>query len=136
MLGGHSAAAGHGNQFQQNKQITFHHLMEPVFDKLGVRLVSRNMGQGGVGTLQFSIGGKDLYGEADIMEWDSAMTEKGNTVDLWNKQAILSGERVPVILSPFHFNVMDGHFTEKFSTRIHVSHTPALATLAAARGPA
>ena len=107
VLGGHSAAAGHGNQFQQNKQITFHHLMEPVFDKLGVRLVSRNMGQGGVGTLQFSIGGKDLYGEADIMEWDSAMTEKGNTVDLWNKQAILSGERVPVILSPFHFNVMD-----------------------------
>ena len=106
VLGGHSAAAGHGNQFQQNKQITFHHLMEPVMDKLGIRLVSRNMGQGGVGTLQFSIGGKDLYGEADIMEWDSAMTEKGNTVDLWNKQAILSGERVPVILNPFHFDVV------------------------------
>jgi len=106
VLGGHSAAAGHGNQFQQNRQITFHHLMEPVFDKLGMRLVSRNMAQGGVGTLQFSLAGKDMYGEADIMEWDSAMTEKGNTVDLWNKQAILSGERVPVILNQFHFEIM------------------------------
>lgn len=106
VLGGHSAAAGHGNQFQQNKQITFHHLMEPVFDKLGVNLISRNMGQGGVGTLQFSIAGKHMYGEADIMEWDSAMTEKGNTVDLWNKQAILSGERVPVILNQFHFDIV------------------------------
>jgi len=109
VLGGHSAAAGHGNHFQQNKAITFHHLMEPVMDKLGVRLMSRNMGMGGVGTLQFSLAGKDLYGEADLMEWDSAMTEKGDTVDLWMKQAILSGERVPVILAPrgFHFNIVD-----------------------------
>ena len=49
---------------------------------------------------------QDMYGEGDIMEWDSAMTEKGNTVDLWNKQAILSGERVPIILNQFHFNIM------------------------------
>eukprot|EP00957_Ditylum_brightwellii_P056132 4255879-Ditylum_brightwellii.AAC.1 len=42
------------------------------------------------------------------MEWDSAMTERGDTVDLWMKQAILSGERVPVILAPrlFHFNIV------------------------------
>lgn len=106
VLGGHSAAAGHGNDFQQNRIITFHHLMEPVFDKLGMRLVSRNMGMGGVGTLQFSLAGGDLYGEMDIVEWDSGMTEKGPPVDLFNKQAILSGERVPLIISDYHFNVV------------------------------
>jgi len=100
VLAGHSAAAGHGNDFQQNRIITFHHMMEPVFDKLGVKLVSRNMGMGGVGTLQFSLGGGDLYGEADFLEWDSAMTEKGPPVDLFNKQAILSGERVPFLMVP------------------------------------
>lgn len=99
VLAGHSAAAGHGNDFQQNRIITFHHIMEPVFDKLGVRLVSRNMGMGGVGTLQFSLGGKDLYGETDIIEWDSGMTERGAPIDFFNKQMILSGERVPLLLT-------------------------------------
>jgi hypothetical protein len=107
VLAGHSAAAGHGNDFQQNRIITFHHLMEPVFDKLGMRLVSRNMGMGGVGTLQFSLAGGDLYGETDFLEWDSGMTEKGGPVDLFNKQAILSGERVPVIMNDFFFNIME-----------------------------
>jgi hypothetical protein len=107
VLGGHSAAAGHGNDFQQNRIIHgFHHLMEPVMDKLGIKLISRNMGMGGVGTLQFTLGGGDLYGEADILEWDSGMTEKGPAVDLFNKQAILSGERVPLIISDFHFDLM------------------------------
>lgn len=106
ILAGHSAAAGHGNNFQQNRIITFHKIMEPVFDKLGMRLVSRNMAMGGVGTLQFSMAGGDLYGEADILEWDSGMTEKGPAVDLFNKQAILSGERVPVIMSDYHFDIM------------------------------
>jgi len=106
VLGGHSAAAGHGNDFQQNRMITFQKIMEPVFDKLGMRLVSRNMGMGGVGTLHFTLAGGDLYGEADIMEWDSGMTERGPAIDLFNKQAILSGERVPVIMTAQHFNVM------------------------------
>jgi hypothetical protein len=80
--------------------------MEPVFDKLGMRLVSRNMAMGGVGTLQFTLAGGDLYGEMDLVEWDSGMTEKEPVVDLFNKQAILSGERVPVIFSDYHFHIM------------------------------
>lgn len=106
VLAGHSAAAGHGNNFQQNRIITFHHVMEPVFDKLGMRLVSRNMGMGGVGTLHFSLAGGDLYGETDIIEWDSGMTEKGAAVDFFNKQAIMSGERVPIILTDNWFDIM------------------------------
>lgn len=106
VLAGHSAAAGHGNDFMQNRIMAFHRIMEPVFDKLGMRLVSRNMGMGGVGTLQFSMAGGDLYGETDIIEWDSGMTEKGGpSVDLFNKQAILSGERVPLIMTYYQFNI-------------------------------
>jgi hypothetical protein len=90
----------------QNRILQFHRIMEPVFDKLGMTLISRNMGMGGVGTLQFTLGGGDFYGETDLLEWDSGMTEKGPAVDFFNKQAILSGERVPVIFNEYHFNIM------------------------------
>jgi len=106
VLAGHSAAAGHGNDFMQNRIMMFHNVMEPVFDKLGMRLISRNMGMGGVGTLQFSLAGGDLYGETDILEWDSGMTERGAPVDMFNKQAILSGERVPIIMTNQPFDIM------------------------------
>jgi hypothetical protein len=106
VLAGHSAAAGHGNNFQQNRILTFQQIMEPVFDKLGMRLISRNMAMGGVGTLQFSFAGGDLYGEADIIEWDSGMTENGVSVDFFNKQAILSGERVPVLITEKPFQIL------------------------------
>ncbi len=49
VLGGHSAAAGHGNNFIQQKTMQFHYVMEPVFQKLGMRLVSRNLAMGGLG---------------------------------------------------------------------------------------
>jgi len=105
VLGGHSSACGHGNNFLQTQSMQFNHLMEPVFDKLGVKLISRNMAMGGLGTLHTSIAGAKLYGEADFMWWDSSMTEKGDPCDVFNKQAILSGERVPIILTDFINNL-------------------------------
>ena len=30
----------------------FHFLMEPIFDKLGMNLITRNMAMGGLGTIQ------------------------------------------------------------------------------------
>ena len=62
-LGGHSAAAGHGNNFQQTYLMEFAHIMEPVLHKLGVRLIARNMAMGGLGTTHFSLGASTLYGE-------------------------------------------------------------------------
>ena len=106
VLGGHSSAAGHGNNFLQSKMMEFHYIMEPVLAKLGVRLVSRNMAMGGVGTLGSAMAGADIYGEADIMIWDSQMTEREKGVhDLFNRQAILSGERVPVLLQPNTYDI-------------------------------
>ena len=107
VLGGHSAAAGHGNNFMQNKVMTFNNVMEPVFDKLGMRLMSRNMGMGGVGTLHFSLAGKYIYGEADVMLWDSGMTEKGGPVDFYNKQAVLAGARMPILFTAQRFKLME-----------------------------
>lgn len=107
VLGGHSAAAGHGNNFMQNKMMAVQHILEPVFDKLGMRLISRNMAMGGVGTLHFSLAGKSLYGEADVMLWDSGMTERGPTVDFFNKQAILAGERLPILFTTERFAILE-----------------------------
>jgi hypothetical protein len=43
--------------------------MEPVFQKLGMRLISRNLAMGGLGTTHFSMGQKELYGEKDFLMW-------------------------------------------------------------------
>lgn len=49
-LGGHSAAAGHGNGFNQSYIIQAGHVLEPVFAHLGVTMRSFNFAQGGLGT--------------------------------------------------------------------------------------
>jgi hypothetical protein len=98
-LGGHSAAAGHGNNFHQSYMMQFQSVMEPVFDRLGMVLVSANRAQGGMGTAQAALAGGGVYGEKDVMLWDSSMTEKSNGMqDLFMRQMLLTGHRVPVLL--------------------------------------
>lgn len=99
ILGGHSAAAGHGNNHSQQYTMQFAEVMEPVFQKLGVRLIARNMAMGGLGTIHFGVGSGHTYGEKDYIRWDSGMTEGRimHNMDIFNKQAILGGERVPII---------------------------------------
>jgi hypothetical protein len=100
ILGGHSAAAGHGNHFRQSYVMQFHKVMEPVFSWLGVSLTSRNLAHGGLGTLQSAMGARDIYGkDIDIMLWDSGMTEgrDGKAVDLFLRQALIAGDRVPLL---------------------------------------
>ena len=100
IMGGHSAAAGHGNNFHQTYMMEFANIMEPVMHKLGVRLIARNLAMGGLGTTHYSLGASTLYGETDVMYWDSGMTEKGKEdQDLFHKQVLLGGERVPVLLN-------------------------------------
>ena len=73
--------------------------MEPVFDRLGMVLVASNIAQGGMGTLQLALAGSGIYGaENDFVLWDSSMTEKDTKPqDVFHRQALLSGERVPVL---------------------------------------
>lgn len=71
VLGGHSAAAGHGNHFRQSYAMQFHRVMAPVLARLGVKLITRNMSQGGLGTIQNAMGMQSLYGDdIDLLLWD------------------------------------------------------------------
>lgn len=50
----------------------FHKIMAPIFARLGVKLITRNISQGGMGTVQNSIAAGDIYGsEMDLLLWDS-----------------------------------------------------------------
>ena len=99
VLGGHSAAAGHGNHFHQSYVMQFHRIMAPILARLGVKLVTRNLSQGGLGTLHNALGAGSIYGsEIDLLLWDSGMTEPTPAhIDLFIRQGLLGGNRVPVI---------------------------------------
>jgi hypothetical protein len=91
----------------------FHKVMEPVLSYLGVQLISRNLAQGGLGTIQSALGAADIYGdEIDFIIWDSGMTEgrDGKAVDMFGRQALL-GNRVPVLwnLSPNFLQMYHEH---------------------------
>jgi hypothetical protein len=71
-VGGHSAAAGHGNHFSQSYTLQVAWIMEPIFARLGVKHQSRNFGNGGLGTQQNAIAGGSIYGpDVDLLMWDS-----------------------------------------------------------------
>lgn len=100
VLAGHSAAMGAGNHFRQSYMMQFYRVMRPIFDRLGVKLITRNISQGGLGTIQGAMGSAGIYGdEVDLMIWDSGMTEGGapEHVDLFLRQALIGGNRVPVV---------------------------------------
>ncbi|CAB9502397.1 expressed unknown protein [Seminavis robusta] len=102
VLAGHSSAAGHGNHFRQSYSMQFQRIMAPIFARLGVKLITRNISQGGLGTLQNTLGSGDIYGrKIDILIWDSGMTEihNRNHIDLFFRQALLAGDHVPVLWS-------------------------------------
>lgn len=110
VMGGHSAAAGHGNAFVQTYTPQLQRYIEPVFARLGVKFTSHNIGMGGLGTLQNSLGASDIYGkEIDMLMWDSGMTEKGGPdVHVFMRQSILGSNRVPFLMDdrgialPYH----------------------------------
>ena len=50
----------------------FHKIMSPIFARLGVKLITRNMAQGGMGTIQAGMGSGSIYGDdVDLLLWDS-----------------------------------------------------------------
>jgi hypothetical protein len=99
LMGGHSAAAGHGNHFWQSYTLQLNKVIEPVFARLGVFFRAHNVGMGGLGTAHNAAGAKDIYGDdIDILMWDSGMTEKSwPHIDLFFRQNFISGRKVPVI---------------------------------------
>ena len=76
VLAGHSAAAGHGNNFNQSSIVQFDRVMGPLLSNLGVTLNAKNMAMGTHPTIQSSLSGGAIYGSYnDVIIWDAAMTE-------------------------------------------------------------
>lgn len=137
VLGGHSAAAGHGAGFNASyvhshsltvyyfscyrlslnySQYTFFRpsryvhqaglVLEPVFAHLGVEFRSYNFAQGGMGTFQQALAGMDLRNkDADMLIWDSSMTEKSSQmVNFFYRQGLLAGNKAPFLYSGYGAN--------------------------------
>ena len=74
-MGGHSSAAGHGNNFIQSYTVQVQWIMEAVFARLGVRHASKNFANGGLGTIQHGLAASSVYGPSiDMLVWDSGKT--------------------------------------------------------------
>lgn len=112
VTGGHSAATGHGNYFHHSYTMQVQKVLEPVFDRLGVYMEARNLAMGGLGTLQSALGLGDIYGrDIDFLVWDSRMTEsKVEYFDLFMRQALLSGRRVPILAGDRFDQLKDLHY--------------------------
>jgi hypothetical protein len=60
VMRGHSAAAVHGNHFQQSYTLQIQKVLEPIFARLGVKHTAHNMGMGGLGTIQNGLAAGDF----------------------------------------------------------------------------
>lgn len=108
VMGGHSAAAGHGNHFQQSYTLQVQKVMEPILARVGVYFQAHNFGMGGLGTSQNALGAKDLYGRCDVLMWDSGMTEgDGPSKDMFARMGLLSSQ-------PVLWGAPDGGAYDKF----------------------
>lgn len=109
-MGGHSSAAAHGNHFQQSYTLQVQRALEPLFARLGVYHISRNVGMGGLGTAHNSLGSASIYGgDNAILWWDSGMTENSMPQkDLFVRQGLLSPEKVPLLMG----NPVNGHYND------------------------
>jgi len=113
--GGHSSTAGHGNHFQQSYTLQIQMALEPIFARLGVYHISRNIGMGGLGTVHSALGSQSIYGgDNDLLIWDSGMYVEIGIVhilnlrhrtesdmvprDLFSRTGLLGGQKVPILL--------------------------------------
>jgi len=98
VLGGHANAAADGNHFLQSYMMQFHKIMEPIFKRLGMNLITRNNAHSGFGTVQNALGSGSIYGDkVDMIVWDSDGSEDENAFDLFCRQALIGGKRPPVL---------------------------------------
>lgn len=86
VMGGHSAAAGHGNLFNQTYGFIIEESLRPVFQALDITFYGKNYAMGSLksapeGALCMS----SLYGvDLDILSWDFGMTDGSRSSDLYN----------------------------------------------------
>lgn len=82
-----------------------HKIMAPVFARLGVKLVTRNLSQGGLGTLQNSMAAGDLYGQesTSFLNVNLLLLAYPMMFHVWELQYALL--RKPVVSPLFYLHV-------------------------------
>lgn len=78
--GGHSAAAGHGNLFNESYTAVMESHVRPVFEAIGINFEARKYAMGGTPSgPEMSMCFDQIYGnDVDIFSWDFGMMDGGN----------------------------------------------------------
>lgn len=78
--GGHSAAAGHGNLFEESYTRYMEELLDPVLSRLGISIEARNYAMGGTSSApEVAMCSREIFGDdIDILTWDYGMTDGRN----------------------------------------------------------
>lgn len=111
-VGGHSAAAAHGNLFQNAYANVIEESLKPIFGSLGIHFYGKNYAMGGtksgpeVAFCMESIFGRDV----DIISWDYGMLDgrSPELYNLWSQRANLLPSR-PILFS----------FGQRYADEIH-----------------
>jgi hypothetical protein len=78
--GGHSAAAGHGNLFNESYTAVMERDMKGIFESIGISFEGRNYAMGGTtSAAEISMCWKEIFGDdVDFFSWDYGMTDAGH----------------------------------------------------------
>ncbi len=116
VVAGHSAAAGHGNLFNQTYGYVLEQSVGPIFEAMGITFFGKNYAMGGMKSApESALCMTSIYGpEIDILSWDFGMTDgsrDGHLFNIWAQRAGAHPTR-PIIISygsvaarPIHANV-------------------------------
>ena len=95
----------HGNHITQSFIHQFQHLMNPIFQRLGMNLTCRNMISTSSPVLHYALGFTSIYGsEIDMFLWeqdeeeDAELSPPPPELDLLYRQAILSTRKAPILV--------------------------------------
>eukprot|EP00529_Nitzschia_sp_RCC80_P041568 CAMPEP_0113512950 /NCGR_PEP_ID=MMETSP0014_2-20120614/39601_1 /TAXON_ID=2857 /ORGANISM="Nitzschia sp." /LENGTH=776 /DNA_ID=CAMNT_0000409319 /DNA_START=26 /DNA_END=2352 /DNA_ORIENTATION=- /assembly_acc=CAM_ASM_000159 len=82
--GGHSAAAGHGNLFNESYTAFMERDVKDVFASIGIEFEARNYAMGGTGSSpELALCFDQIFGpDVDMFSWDYGMLEAGTTLRL------------------------------------------------------
>jgi len=75
--GGHSAAAGHGNLFNESYTAFMNRAVSDVFGAIGIEFEGKNYAMGGTASApEIALCSEAVFGtDADVISWDFAMTD-------------------------------------------------------------
>jgi len=119
VVGGHSAAAGHGDLFNQTHAAVLERVARPAFAALGIEFRGKNYAMGGTNSApEVAMCMNEIFGmDMDVLSWDFGMTDGRNHPYLYEMYANRAGVH-PTTPSIFAFG---GYGFD----RLHESHEAA-----------